>query len=179
MKYLKLFEEFIIKESIKVWHGSTVDFDEFNLDKIGSGDGKNLGGWGFYFSDDKNVSDRYYLKGGIIKRFEIKEGDYFDLDELLDDSTKDQIIRELELQEIKESDIEQFQEDYTPYETTNKQVLEWLEYVMGSSKEASMLIKNMGYLGNKFKDKWETNSMNYVVFDPSTIIGEDESEENY
>lgn len=176
MKYIKLFEQFLIKESISVWHGSTSKFDTFDLSKIGSGDGKNLGGWGFYFSNDKNVSDRYYIKGGSVKKYKIKEGDYFDLDETLDDGLKDQIINELESREVDEGEIEQFQSDYDS-QNTNKQVLEWLEYVMGSPKNASMFIRDLGYIGNKFKDRWETESMNYVVFDPDTIIGKDNDED--
>lgn len=41
------------------WHGSPYDFDQFDLGKIGSGDGKQLHGWGLYFAKDKKVADTY------------------------------------------------------------------------------------------------------------------------
>ena len=171
MKHLKRYKQLF--ESISVWHGSTVKFSKFDLDKVGSGDGKNLGGWGFYFSDDKNVADRYYLKGGSVKEYSIEDGPYFDLDEMLDDNTADEIKRELENRGISEDAIEQFQTDFVDYidygGNTNKQVLDWLEYVMGSPKEASMFLKDLGFIGNKFEDKWERGSMNYVVFNPDSI----------
>ena len=47
-----MFEEYI-NEIINVYHGSDRKFDTFDLDKIGSGDGKNIGGWGIYFPIQK------------------------------------------------------------------------------------------------------------------------------
>ena len=41
----------LIPEGINVWHGSDRNFDKFDIEKVGSGDGKSLGGWGIYFSD--------------------------------------------------------------------------------------------------------------------------------
>ena len=179
MRYLKLYEEFkMLNEALNVYHGSTVKFDKFDSKKIGSGDGKNLGGWGFYFSDDRKVSDRYYLSSGFVKKYKIRDAHYFNLDDTLDENTKEEIINQLQNENVKESDIEQFRNDYISYENTNKQVLEWLEIVLPSPKDVSMLISNLGYIGNTFEDKWEIGSINYVVFDPKNIIEEIPLEED-
>lgn len=47
-----------VNEGISVYHGSDRKFDNFDINKVGSGDGKSLGGWGIYFSDDENVSKK-------------------------------------------------------------------------------------------------------------------------
>lgn len=41
------------------WHGSPHDFDEFDLGKIGTGEGAQAHGWGLYFAKDKKVSKLY------------------------------------------------------------------------------------------------------------------------
>ena len=41
------------------WHGSPHDFDEFDLGKIGTGEGAQAHGWGLYFAKKKSVSKNY------------------------------------------------------------------------------------------------------------------------
>lgn len=41
------------------WHGSPYDFDEFDLGKIGTGEGAQAHGWGLYFAKKKSVSKNY------------------------------------------------------------------------------------------------------------------------
>lgn len=41
------------------WHGSPYDFDEFDLGKIGTGEGGKSHGWGLYFAKDKDISEVY------------------------------------------------------------------------------------------------------------------------
>lgn len=169
----KVTENYKINEGIQVYHGSDRKFDKFDMSKVGSGDGKNLGGWGIYFSEDENVSKRYVTTHGFLGEFEIKDGNYFDLDAILEDGN--QIVRELENMGIDENQIEEFKTDYIEYaenfgDVTNKQAYDWLSYVLGGDKEASLFLKNLGYIGNTFLDKWETGSRNYVVFDTNVII---------
>ena len=160
-------------ENINVFHGSDRKFDEFDIDKIGSGDGKSLGGWGIYFSDSKEVSSRYSLEKGFLKSFELKEGDYFDLDEGLEEGFSYHIIEQLK-EKVNEEEIESFQTDYIDYiqygDITNHQFYDWLSYVLDSEKAASLFLESMGYLGNKFRDKWDSDAMNYVIFNAATIV---------
>lgn len=41
------------------YHGTPHRFDEFSLDNIGSGEGAQAHGWGLYFAEDREVSERY------------------------------------------------------------------------------------------------------------------------
>lgn len=167
----KLINESFMRDPINVFHGTDRDFDEFDVNKIGSGDGKSLGGWGIYFSDKKDVSQRYFLKGGFVKEFTIKNGNLFDLDEGLDEENASIILNRLSKKGINEDSLEQFQSDFIDYipDITNKQVYEWLTYTLGSEKNASLFIESMGYMGNKFKDKWDSEATNYVIFNPKYV----------
>ena len=44
---------------IIAFHGSGADFDEFRLDKIGTGEGAQAFGYGLYFSNNKDIGDFY------------------------------------------------------------------------------------------------------------------------
>lgn len=48
-----------VKYYQSVYHGSPHKFDEFSLDAIGTGEGAQAHGWGLYFAEDKNISERY------------------------------------------------------------------------------------------------------------------------
>ncbi|MCM1260523.1 MAG: hypothetical protein NC222_06170 [Staphylococcus sp.] len=48
----------LLKANQTVYHGSPYKFDNFNLSKIGTGDG-NKYGWGIYFTTDTNFSNKY------------------------------------------------------------------------------------------------------------------------
>jgi hypothetical protein len=163
----------ILNEGIPVFHGSDRKFSTFDMSKIGSGDGKNLGGWGIYFSDSEDVSSRYVTSNGFLGEYELRNGNYFDLDSALEDGER--IIRRLQQLGIDENQIEEFQNDYVEQAENygnidNKQAYDWLSYVLGGEKEASMFLKSMGYIGNTFTDKWNRDARNYVVFDTSSII---------
>ena len=41
------------------YHGTPHRFDEFSLDNIGTGEGAQAHGWGLYFAEDREVSERY------------------------------------------------------------------------------------------------------------------------
>lgn len=43
----------------RAWHGSGVDFDNFDLGKIGSGTGASMHGWGIYAAKSKRVAQKY------------------------------------------------------------------------------------------------------------------------
>jgi hypothetical protein len=45
-----------------LWHGSPYDFDEFLLDKMGTGEGEQAFGWGLYFTDLEDIADEYAIK---------------------------------------------------------------------------------------------------------------------
>jgi hypothetical protein len=55
-------------------------------------------------------------------------------------------------------------------DTTNKQVYDWLSYVVGSEKNASLFLYSIGFIGNTFKDRVNTTATNYVIFNTNSII---------
>jgi hypothetical protein len=171
-KHLRALLRKIMFENINVFHGSDRQFDSFDMSKVGSGDGKALGGYGIYFSDSEEVSNRHFIKGGFVKQFQIKSGNYFNLDESLDEGTGNEILNRLIGNNVAENDLEQFQTDFINYipDVTNKQVYDWLSQVLGGDMKASSFLNGMGYIGNKFIDKWDSSATNYVVFDTKYIL---------
>lgn len=164
----------LIPEGINVWHGSDRKFDTFDMSKVGSGDGKSLGGWGIYFSDSREVSERYFTSNGFVNEYELRSGNFFDLDSPASEDGE-RILNGLENVGIDEDSIEELRSDYIEQsenygDVTNKQVYEWLSFVLSGEKEASLFLKSLGYIGNTFIDKWDSNARNYVVFDVGTII---------
>lgn len=46
----------------RAWHGSSHDFDKFDLGYIGTGEGAQAHGWGLYFAGNKDISQGYANK---------------------------------------------------------------------------------------------------------------------
>jgi len=77
---------------IIAFHGSGADFDEFKLDKIGTGEGAQAFGYGLYFSNNKDIGDFYknaltrsvdidgkpYIRGNTIRNTELLDPDIAD-----------------------------------------------------------------------------------------------------
>jgi len=65
------------KPGIIAFHGSGADFDEFRLDKIGTGEGAQAFGYGLYFSDSEDIGN-FYKRQLTGSSFETKDGKIFD-----------------------------------------------------------------------------------------------------
>ena len=173
MNLNKVIEEEYMNMNDIVWHGSTRKFDNFDMSMVGSGDQNSLGGWGIYFSDNKAVSKRYYLPNGQLKQYKISSGDYFDLDAGTDDGQR--ILNALKKLSINSKDLQEFEETYVNienYTPTNKNVYDWLTYILKSEKNASLFLNKLGYIGNTMADRWERDAINYVIFSIEDILGE-------
>lgn len=48
------------KAAIEAWHASPHSFENFDLSKIGTGEGAQVYGHGLYFAENKSVHDQYY-----------------------------------------------------------------------------------------------------------------------
>ena len=161
-------EEFDNLTSYKVYHGTDNDFNEFDLNRIGTGDGRSIGGWGIYFSTSKQVADQYRTDRGYIKTFNLRNGSFFDLDGSIE-QYGDMIINGLVRKGVDDNEIEEFRNDYVDYDVTNKQALDWLNYVLGGEKQASLFLKALGFDGNTFIDKTDRSARNFVVYNTSII----------
>jgi hypothetical protein len=172
-------EEYMNMNDIIVWHGSTRKFDQFDMSMVGTGDQNNLGGWGIYFSDNKDVSKRYYLPSGQLKQYKLRSGDYFDLDASVDDGER--ILNALKKLSIAAKDLQEFEETYVNtdnYTAINKNVYDWLTYILKSEKNTSLFLNKLNYIGNTMLDRWERDAQNYVIFNTEDIIGEIEPDED-
>lgn len=157
-------------EAVDVFHGTDQSFDSFDLNKIGSGDGRSLGGWGIYFSDNYGVSNQYRTNKGVVKRYRLVSDDFFNLNDNLNTGNPQQILRGLRNIGVDEDEINEFISDYIEYdETTNYQVYEWLAHVLGGEKQASLFLKNLGYVGNMISDRTNPDATNYIVYDTDII----------
>lgn len=182
MKLSKLYSEVLNEQEI-LFHGTDSKYDEFDLEKVGTGDGRSLGGWGIYLTNDYEIARQYITDSGSIHQYQLKRGNFFDLDDILD-GYADNFQRALDRHdEISDDDKEEFDRDFVEYanDTTNKQVYEWLSYVLGSEKNASLFLRGMGFDGNKYKDKTAPSVTNYVVYDLSIIkrVATEDPEENF
>jgi len=181
---IKLFEEYSydrhdeayhvresLLEAVDVFHGSGDRFDRFDISRVGSAQGGEVGGWGIYFSTDRRVANRYTTRKGFVGEYGLR-GDsvWFDLDEP-DTETYRVVLGGLE-GKVSDRDLEEFRSDFDPeqYGTTNMQVYDWLSVVLGGSKQASLFLRGLGFDGNRFRDRVDTDATNYVVFDTSSII---------
>ena len=84
------------------------------------------------------------------------------------------------LKNISPKDLREFEETYVNgdnYSATNKNVYDWLSYVLKSEKNASLFLDKLGYIGNTMEDRWERNARNYIVFDVEAIMSEIQSDE--
>ena len=117
---------------------------------------------------------RYYLKNGIVKEYSLRDGNYFDLDASAEtDGWK--IIEGLNKLDMDQNEVDELQNDYIDnYDVTNKQVYDWLTYVLGGQRQASLFLKNIGYMGNTMNDKWETDARNYIIYDTDAIIDDNQ-----
>lgn len=57
----------LVNDEVNAFHGSPHDFDEFMLDKMGSGEGNQAFGWGLYFTDLEDIAKKYQSTLSRIK----------------------------------------------------------------------------------------------------------------
>jgi hypothetical protein len=72
----------------QVWHGSPHKFDKFTTEKIGSGEGAQVYGWGLYFAGEKKVAE-YYRDTLTSNEFEVEiDGQRLDVDKFPGKATR-------------------------------------------------------------------------------------------
>ena len=57
------------------WHGSPYNFNEFDLGSIGGGLGTQAFGWGLYFTENKNVAEKYKVERKSKNKFTLNGND--------------------------------------------------------------------------------------------------------
>lgn len=113
----------------RAWHGSGIDFDNFDLGKIGSGTGASMHGWGIYAAKSKRTAQKYKKEmkdrglPSVLYEIDVPANK-----ELLDEDKryKDQMkgVQTKILKAVQSLSVEQKQAFWT----------KWLRQAMGSTK---------------------------------------------
>lgn len=114
----------------RAWHGSGIDFDNFDLGKIGSGTGASMHGWGIYAAKSKRTAQKYKKEmkdrglPSVLYEIDVPANK-----ELLDEDKryKDQMkgVQTKILKAVQSLSMEQKQAFWT----------KWLRQAMGSTKD--------------------------------------------
>jgi hypothetical protein len=153
-----------------VYHGSGADFDRFNLNKIRTGVGQNLYGWGIYFTDRREMAEHYkdMLSGragteGSLYKAEIPEDH-----ELID---WDRPLRE-QSATVKEGLLRVLHDHPDMREhlgSTGEEFYQALSERLGGDMEASLVLREAGIPGAKRFTKLMNGTTNYAIWDEGSM----------
>lgn len=180
MKISEIYNE-IIREDIDnlFYHGSPYEFDKFDTNKIGTGDGLTKFGHGLYFADDVNTAIFYAkeLSKGEFKKngFNLYTVKIYNLDSFYnwDDETptyvSECIVRKL-YKMGKSKDAEQIEEEYEEYGKywEFRNTYQTLIYILGGRKETSEFLTLCG-VGGVIGKSPNHNGKIYTVYDDGLI----------
>lgn len=177
----------VIKENISeldVYHGTTNNFDNFDIAYIGGGWGTSYG-WGFYLTDNIDAA-KQYSNNHIVMQVRIPDKKYLYYGKTVPKNERIRIARLFFKYYTTEDEYGK-----TAYTTPELQKEFWMEEciyltepgdagdiyggiasILGSDKETSQFLYKIGYKGICFPgSKGGTNIKfkNYVMFNPNDI----------
>lgn len=174
--------------SLKTYHGSGADFDRFDHDYVGSGEGAQAYGWGTYVTEVEGIGRRYamidYRRDGSRNHFlysveipDEKEGKYLPYGERVIDPKVRKVLTDRlqqmadeywngEIPSYKLTELDKALNTFMPRDIAS--VLEC------SDKEVSQLLSKAGYTGvkyvaNVFNRGQKGLSYNYVIFNEKDL----------
>lgn len=174
--------------SLKTYHGSGADFDRFDHDYVGSGEGAQAYGWGTYVTEVEGIGRRYamidYRRDGSRNHFlysveipDEKEGKYLPYGERVIDPKVRKVLTDRlqqmadeywngEIPSYKLTELDKALNTFMPRDIAS--VLEC------SDKEVSQLLSKAGYTGvkyvaNVFNRNQKGLSYNYVIFNEKDL----------
>jgi hypothetical protein len=151
MKFSNLLNE--AYNSIIAYHGSPYNFDQFDINKVGSSEQGDKYGYGLYFALDKELAI-WYAKDSTLKfhedglnLYEVKliQPNLEHWDNFISHRLYENVISKLEDLNLEE-DIEEFKENQMEggYDIwTGRELYEWLEYTVEGKKGASNFLKDL------------------------------------
>ena len=165
---------------IVAYHGTTHCVDTFSTDRIGTGDGNQLHGWGLYFSGDKNVAEKYNLYGENLYVVNIKteKSELLDWDKKPNKKIVNKILKGLSDIGVDSSiygNSIHYQKDGNNYsfDLYNGSCLyNGISSIFESiDKKASDFLCGLGIKGIKYDDitSQQEGSYNYVIFNDKDI----------
>lgn len=187
---IKKFINEVIVSDLTLYHGTPWDFIKFQTKNIGSGEGNQSFGYGLYFTDNKNVAQYYAEKlakpNGFLYTIKVKNGNFFEWNERLDDVLKNKIITYFKEKGIEELPIkrvlgkngietitEPIEEAILKY-PNGKFLYENLSNMLGGDLKATQLLQELGYDGIIYPIGQNSlvsmgGGMNYVIFDGDLV----------
>lgn len=160
------------------YHGSPYEFDRFDINRVGSGDGMSKFGYGLYFSDNEQTA-MYYAKelskgSAKVNGFNLYTVKIYNLDsfyeweEPTDDGIAHCIIRKLAKKghPMAETIQQEFEEYDRYWELRNMYGI--LTDILGSEKETSDFLSICG-MGGVIGESPAHNGKVYTVYDDSLI----------
>jgi hypothetical protein len=173
------------------YHGSAADFETFDGDFVGTGDGAMTFGWGIYLTQSKRIA-RMFVKRGVGKMFEVEMPDP---DEMLDwdkpfseqSSHVQQALLKMKYPELREKAKEEevvsgYDDDF--HHDTGEEMYglicsmqdfsiagdNYTQRYTAHKRRCSGLFLKAGIAGIKYLDVIKyRGDYNYVIFDPSRI----------
>lgn len=182
-----------VQQYSAAFHGSPHEIDQFDLSKVGAGEGNQAFGHGLYFAGQKQVGEFYrdaiakrQGKSGNLYKVSIPDDhEFIDYDKVLADTSPDVLSKLGKVDDgklIMQVGARKISVD--TYETTGEQLYNELSETLGSDKAASDAIAAKGVPGMKYLDELSRRegkgSSNYVIFDQRVVknLGKQYSAEN-
>lgn len=157
-----------------LYHGSTTEFDKFDISKVKSGDGLNKYGCGIYFSDDIQTALKYtFGKQKFIYQVKLyNTSTYAHWDEPIEESFKKFLIRKLN-KDGREKEATMVEDECGNEENrlpmwTTRSAYEILTDILGSDKEASEWFC-IGGVNGVIAENAMLKGTIYVAFDDDDI----------
>ena len=152
-----------------VYHGSPHTFDNFDMSKIGTGEGAQAYGHGLYFADSPEVARGYQASTQAID----KQSSFYKVD-LPDEHIAKMLDWDKPLSQQAPNVQQALSKTPLPPETTGAQAYDWLQQIGGGTKDkaqafASRHLIDQGIPGIRYLDQGSrtggAGTSNYVVFD--------------
>jgi hypothetical protein len=125
-----------------LYHGSQKKFSEFNPKKVGSGDGKDVMGWGLYLTDSFELA-KYYALNKYVYTVRVPYIDkYIQWEEEISYDLHSNIVKYLSEIPGKKRHAKELQREYEEYGNTITlhQMYDYLEAVLGNKKKVSVFL---------------------------------------
>jgi DNA polymerase III sliding clamp (beta) subunit (PCNA family) len=171
-----------------IFHGSPYSFDKFTTERMGTGSGKQIDGWGIYLTDSKDSSKIYgrnIYETTLFKGKDINEYTFIDLDKPVKKDVVRKVVEAVYEKYNKDFDINKFNEyyDYIKYKSLPKvdfndyELIEFdyfgflfyktLSRILGGDKKASLFLLDNGIDG--LKRNISKTRIDYIIFDANDI----------
>lgn len=181
-------EQQTLNEELTVYHCSPSKFSKFTTSKMGSGNGKQLSGWGIYLSDNKesvNSYGKYLYQTTLFKGKDSEQYILIDLGKPVKKDIVSKVVKSIYKYYNKDFDIDKFnlyynyskdkplsKVDFNDYELVEFDYSGYLFYktlsrLLGDDKRASLFLLNNGIYG--LKRTISNTTTDYILFDGNAI----------